>query len=290
MANQGSMLSKTLVIGIILLLVVAVSPISVSNIMLSPIVGSSILPLDRSDCQINITVHEAWNLLTNTSNGIQIPIDIRSREQWNEGFVDTPWPEHPRWHGNGTGEQEFIDMYDGEDIIIYCTGGYHSLLLCYILCDAGFNGTVYNMIEGITAWIEEGYPIRNNTPPEAPYIIGQHSRGRPIKGPTKNYNFTTIDPDGDKIYLYIDWGDGTYGEEVGPYDSGEEVTITHTFYQMGNYLVEAYAKDIFGAKGPWGTEMIPILRSRQMINSCFQLLFNRFPLLEVFLREMNLLR
>ena len=53
-----------------------------------------------------------------------------------------------------------------------------------------------------------------------------------------------------------------------------------TFLEMGEYTVRAKAKDIFDAEGPWGAEMIPILRSRQMINSWFQLFFDRFPLLE----------
>lgn len=278
--NENSfVLFKTFVIGFVILFVVAVSPISGSNIILSPINGSNAKLTEREDCPINITVHEAWDLLTDTGNGIQIPIDIRSEEQWNESFIDTPWPEHPRWFGD---IENFMEEFDGEEVVIYCTSGYRSLLACYVLCDAGFNGTVYNMIGGITAWIEEGYPIRNNTPPYAPVIIGEHPRARqPTKGPTKSYTITTIDPDDDKIYLLINWHDGTYEGWIGPYDSGEEVTINHTFSAMGEYCVEAKAKDMFNAEGPWGTEMIPIFSSRHMINSLLQLFFDISPLFEI---------
>jgi len=277
--ENSFVLYKTFVIGFVILFVVAVSSISGSDIILSPINGSNAILIERDDCPINITVQEAWELLTDTSNGIQIPIDIRVEEQWNESFIDTPWPEHPRWFGD---IENFMEEFDGEEVIIYCTSGYRSLLACYILCDAGFNGTIYNMIGGITAWIEEGYPIRNNTPPYAPGIIGEHPRARqPTKGLTKNYIFTTSDPDGDKTYLYIDWGDGTFEEWVGPYDSGEDVKINHTYIEQGAFLVKAKAKDIFDAEGPWGEEEIPILRSSKMINSLLQLFLDIFPFLKL---------
>jgi hypothetical protein len=137
------------------------------------------------------------------------------------------------------------------------------------------------MIGGFTTWIEEGYPIRNNTPPGPPSIKSINPRPRqPTKGFAKNYTFTTIDPDDDKIYLFINWDDGTFEEWIGPYDSGEEVTITHIYDNQGNPGVAAKARDIFEAEGPIGTENIPILKSRQMINSWLQLFFEIYPLLE----------
>ena len=51
-----------------------------------------------NECPINITVHDAWDLLTDSGNGIQIPIDVRSEQEWNYGFIDTPFPECPRWY------------------------------------------------------------------------------------------------------------------------------------------------------------------------------------------------
>ena len=43
-----------------------------------------------NECPINITVHEAWELLTDTDNGIQTPIDVRYEQEWEYGFIDTP--------------------------------------------------------------------------------------------------------------------------------------------------------------------------------------------------------
>ena len=120
-------------------------------------------------CLINITVHDAWALLTDTGNGIQMPIDVRYEQEWEIGFIDTPYPESPRMYNyeefeyNASFLQWFIDEFAGEELVIYCSGGTRSLIVSNVLCNAGFTGTVYNMLDGITDWIKEGYPIRNNT-------------------------------------------------------------------------------------------------------------------------------
>jgi rhodanese-related sulfurtransferase len=275
---------KTLAIGVTLCLFISISPICVSNNLTSIIFKSYLLVSERNDCPINLTVHEAWELLYDTSNGIQIPVDIRTEDEWNESFIDTPWPEHPRFLGDMT-YLEFNETYGGEEVIIYCKGGYRSLLFCYTLCyDTDFNGTVYNMDGGITAWVEEGYPVRNNTPPGAPQIKEANPRAKPLKDPTKNFIFTTIDPDDDKIYLYIDWDDGTFEEWIGPYNSSEEVKLSHTYNAEGNYAVKAKAKDIFEEEGPWGTLEVPIEQKRLLISSFFKFFTDRMPFLEVFFR------
>ena len=43
------------------------------------------------DSYTDITVQEAWDLLNNTSNGIQIPIDVRRNDEWNPEIIDTPF-------------------------------------------------------------------------------------------------------------------------------------------------------------------------------------------------------
>ena len=117
-----------------------------------------------NECPVNITNHEAWDLLTDTNNGIQIPIDVRRESEWNTGYIDTPWPESPIWYTkdlfqNETWLQWFLDTYAGEEIVLYCAGGYRSYLTCLILCDAGFTGTIYNMLGGIVEWKPAGYPL-----------------------------------------------------------------------------------------------------------------------------------
>jgi rhodanese-related sulfurtransferase len=112
----------------------------------------------------DITVAEAYTLLTDTSNGIQIPIDVRTIGEWRTERIDTPYPEFPHhfelsWL-NETGIQEFTSLYQGNTVIIYCQSGGRSRSAAQILSDSGFNGTLYNMMGGINAWKNAGYPAK----------------------------------------------------------------------------------------------------------------------------------
>ncbi len=65
------------------------------------------------------------------------------------------------------------------------------------------------------------------------------------KGVKYDYTFKTNDPEEDDIWLYIDWGDGTFEEWIGPYSSGEKVIKSHTWYENGAYEIKAKSKDIW---------------------------------------------
>jgi len=49
-------------------------------------------------------------------------------------------------------------------------------------------------------------------------------------------------PDYD-MYYYIDWGDGTIDEWIGPHPAGEEINVTHTWEVEGNYTIQVKAKN-----------------------------------------------
>lgn len=245
----NSLCRKVLAVGIIILFVGG----SISSITgiehKSTIQISSDCYMNIEDCVINITVYEAWDLLTNTSNGIQIPIDIRSDNQWNEGFIDTPYPENPvHLNENDTDFFDNFDKYEGKEIMIYCEGGYRSLVISYLLCNANFTGTIYNWGGGIIKWIEAGLPIRNNTAPEAPTVKGKvmiHEPGPYI------YKFKAIDPENDYLRYFIDWGDGTW--EWTDYNaSGEEIIVSHTWNTAGTAMVISRANDTYGLLVPEG--------------------------------------
>ncbi len=88
-----------------------------------------------------------------------------------------------------------------------------------------------------------------NCPPSAPGVTGDVTAeaGEEIEIKVK-----TTDSDGDQVYYMIDWGEEYVGVPwVGPSDSGEEVTITHTYIDAGVYEVYAKAKDVHGAESEW---------------------------------------
>src|SRR4030042_3197991 len=150
----------------------------------------------NSNAIININVDEAYNLLNDISNGIQIPIDVRYDHEWVAAHINTPYPENPKHHcycemkDNLTILQDFINLYQGKEIIIYCDDGSRSTDTANLLIAHNFIGVIYNMIGGMNAWIQAGYPTKANSPPNKPIISGK-SNGN--AGQEYQYTFTTTD-------------------------------------------------------------------------------------------------
>lgn len=88
-----------------------------------------------------------------------------------------------------------------------------------------------------------------NNPANKPAITGPTS-GK--VGISYNYNVSSTDPDSDNIYYYVNWGDSTSSGWLGPYISGEMVTVSHTWSQKGTYTIRAKATDVYGAESDWG--------------------------------------
>jgi len=116
-----------------------------------------------------------------------------------------------------------------------------------------------------------------NNPPNTPEINGT-IKGK--VGTQYNYEIVTTDPDEDDVFYYIQWGDGNISGWLGPYSSGEEVTVTHTWNKKGNYNIKVKAKDVNGNESNWGSLMVSIPRSRVIINARLTQIFDRFPLLK----------
>ena len=111
----------------------------------------------------------------------------------------------------------------------------------------GIGDTTYNILDG---QIFDYLPLYN-PPPEKPTINGPTNG---TAGQTYNYTFVTTDPYENDVYYYINWGDCPgWIMQVGPYASGQEVTISHTFTNQGTFTIKAMAKDIYGAESDWGT-------------------------------------
>jgi len=89
-----------------------------------------------------------------------------------------------------------------------------------------------------------------NAPPTIPEINGS-AQGKP--GVEYNYTVVSTDLNEDDVYYYVDWGDGTNNGWVGPYHSGEEITMSHTWSKKGTYIVQCKAKDVPGAESDWAT-------------------------------------
>jgi outer membrane protein assembly factor BamB len=135
----------------------------------------------------------------------------------------------------------------------------------------GEDGTIY-----IANW---GYlyaiGLTNDQPPSTPTISG------PSSGKIKqNYNYTIVstDPEGNNISYYVDWGDGTNTGWIGPFNSGYELTVNHTWDKRGTYTIQAKAKDNYSAESGWGTLQVTMPLSYEPPHfRFFDWLFEWFP-------------
>jgi len=195
-----------------------------------------------------------------------------------DGSIKVPIYVVLSWTGGDPDPGDIVtyDVYFGDSIPLNNLVSNNQSETCYELTELELNKTYFWRI---VAWDNNGastsgfnwnFTTGINLPPSAPKIKG-HDKPRvkdpliakpfpkPLPKPgTYNYTFNATDPENEDIYYFIDWGDGTYSNWIGPFPSGEEITCNHTWIQKKIYQVRAKAKDIYDQEGPWGIESIPI--------------------------------
>jgi hypothetical protein len=134
-------------------------------------------------------------------------------------------------------------------------------------------------VEEEHAWAELGdyeikviakdiYGARSSWSPAASLtIVEDQAPGRPvitgkqriIGGLKYDYTFVSTDPEDHDIYYKIDWDDGHVTDWLGPYSSGESITLGHTWHEKGDYTIKAWAKDIYGKASGQSNYMVKVL-------------------------------
>ena len=140
--------------------------------------------------------------------------------------------------------------------------------------------TITDEENNIVSDLTMAYIDKTNQPPSNPIINGE-TNGK--KGTWYNYTFSSTDPDGDDIYYYIYWGGFNWEGWYGPYESGEEMIIDHMWGQNETYVIQAKAKDVYGAESDWGTLTVSMPKNKlyliRPILNFLQQHPNLFPLL-----------
>ena len=125
----------------------------------------------------------------------------------------------------------------------------------------------------------EPFAIINPNAPSLPSITGQKTVNTEK---SYGYSFVSIDPNNDSIYFYITWGDGSYDDWIGPYNSSELVTINHTWDKRGTFPIIVRVKDVNGLISSWGIFEVRVKfpRTRVLIGSLFMRFLEKFQLLQ----------
>jgi len=157
------------------------------------------------------------NILNNDPNAID-----QGTNQWDDGYPSG---------GN------FWSDYTGEDND-----------------EDGIGDTPYNITGGNN---QDRYPymvpLKNVRPNKLDKPIGEESGNA---DETYMYWTSTVDYNGDQVYYMWDWGDESFSDWLGPYDSGEICEASHT-WEEGNYEVRVKAKDIHGFESKW-SDPLPV--------------------------------
>jgi pyrrolidone-carboxylate peptidase len=125
-------------------------------------------------------------------------------------------------------------------------------------------------------------PNDTNNPPLTPTISGPTNG---IVDTPLTFTFNSVDPDGDDVEYYIKWGDGHVETWDGPYASGLDVNITHTYTRKGSFTIEAKARDPYGEESDWETLTVTIPRDR-VINRPILYFLQNYPYLFLSLQKL----
>ena len=128
--------------------------------------------------------------------------------------------------------------------------------------------------------LKSDFPSDNNAP-EIPIIDGS-TEGN-IRT-TYTYSAVSNDADGDDLYYYFDWGDGT-GNISEVSGSGELVSVSHRWGEQGNFTIRVKTIDEHGAESDWSYLEIsmPKIKTFDDFNPWILRLIQRFPIFKFLL-------
>lgn len=124
--------------------------------------------------------------------------------------------------------------------------------------------------------------------PDIPSINGP-TRGNP--GKEYDFIFKSVDPDGDDLYYYIEWGDGQIEEWIGPHASNVDVIVSHKWSEKDTYTIRAKVKDDCDMESDWGELTVAMPRSKTVNTPFLKFLENYpdlFPILRILLQIFGL--
>ncbi len=115
---------------------------------------------------------------------------------------------------------------------------YYWMIVANDNCDYSVAGPIWN------------FTLRGNVPPDDP-ILDPNNPNSGIKPNSYTFKASTVDPDGDNVHYWFDWGDGTNSDWLGPFASGDNCSADHIWNECGAYNVKVKAKDKFDAESDW---------------------------------------
>ena len=137
--------------------------------------------------------------------------------------------------------------------------------------------------------------ISADNPPNKPNTPSGPSSGK--AGNSYSYSTSTTDPNGDLLYYWFDWDDGTDSGWKGPYNSGQIASASHIWSAQGSYSIKVKAKDdpngdgdlSDGTESVWSNPLPISMPKTKAINPLFLNFLEQHPHIFPMLRRILML-
>ena len=139
---------------------------------------------------------------------------------------------------------------------------------------------IYNYVRCVRGELSDNHAPNKPSRPNGP------SSGQ--VGTEYTYTSSTTDTDGDEIYYWFDWDDSSNSGWLGPYDSGDTVSVSHVWNSQGNYELKVKAKDGDDAQSEW-SESLAVSQPKNKVNSLMLpgILLSFILLLTLFFKQIH---
>ncbi len=160
----------------------------------------------------------------------------------------------PGWNDPSDGSSQSLDYYFTTKVTsqVMTQGEALQSALRTMYLNGLWYALKYEMFEWGALWGNPDLgmaPVVSNYPPDTPQQPSGITRGDPCH-PYYFSSYTT-DPEGEDIYYFFDWGDGTNSDWLGPYNSGDTCIASNSWPDPGIYAVKVKAKDINDRESDW---------------------------------------
>ncbi len=95
------------------------------------------------------------------------------------------------------------------------------------------------------------FTTQSNTPPDLKKLDDDNPHWWCPSAENYELRLVAIDFEVDNISYWVEWGDGHNTGWLGPFSSGEQVTVNHAYHAQAIYTINVKAKDIHGAESDW---------------------------------------
>jgi hypothetical protein len=166
-------------------------------------------------------------------------IDVNVTLSWTGGDPDGDNVTYTIYFGNTSSPSKIVDNQTNTTYDLYFLEDNTTYYWRIVAWDH------YNAFTKSPMW---WFSTFDNKHPLKPTIQSYPAYGRP--GTLLEFSAISTDPDGDQIYYKWDWGDDSYSDWLGPFESGDAISSEHA-WENGNFSIYVKTKDIHGAESNW---------------------------------------